>query len=120
MILEAKFTESSHELPCDASVAVVVNEGGGGEIPNSHINNKNNPHRVTAEQVGAVTPADLQAALDSLEIPEGGGGAVIDDEGISADKTWSSQKIDEIVGDIASALDELHNYAQGLINGGEA
>jgi hypothetical protein len=74
----------------------------------------------------------------------GGGGAVIDDEDISAEKTWSSDKIvstfaehatlgdleqclsdangytDEAVGDIASALDELHNYAQGLINGGEA
>lgn len=29
MILEAKFTESNHELPCDASVSVVVKEGGG-------------------------------------------------------------------------------------------
>ena len=28
--------------------------------------------------------------------------------------------IDEVVGDIESALDELHTYAQGLINGGGA
>ena len=27
---------------------------------------------------------------------------------------------DEVVGDIESALDELHTYAQGLINGGGA
>lgn len=59
-----------------------------------------------------------EKVLESIEIPECG--AVIDDENISTDKTWSSKKIDGLVGDISSALDELHNYAQGLINGGGA
>lgn len=28
--------------------------------------------------------------------------------------------VDDMIGDIGTALDELHNYAQALINGGEA
>ena len=40
----------------------------------AHADNKNNPHGVTAAQIGAITQAELQAALDSLVIPEGSGG----------------------------------------------
>ena len=64
--------------------------------------------------------SEIEKDIERIESQGGIGGAVIDDENISADKTWSSQKIDGIVGNIESALDELHNYAQGLINGGGA
>lgn len=136
-----------------------IKESGVGGITEEELNAKLEDY-ATTEYVEQAVPAIVEGelrnqkeplieevtekVLESIEIPEGGGGAVIDDEDISADKTWSSQKInetfafyttledsavnleeaksytDEAVGDIASALDELHNYAQGLINGGVA
>ena len=37
-----------------------------------HKNDKSNPHEVTAQQIGAVTQEELQEALGSIVIPEGG------------------------------------------------
>ena len=37
--------------------------GGGGEIDDGHINNTNNPHRVTASQVGAYTKSEVDNKL---------------------------------------------------------
>ena len=42
------------------------------EAVSSHVNDKNNPHEVTAEQVGAVTPEQLDAAVLKIAVgPEG-------------------------------------------------
>jgi hypothetical protein len=51
----------------------------------------------------------------------GGGGGVTEEQLAETLKDYvKKERFDEAVGDIESALDELHNYAQGLINGGVA
>ena len=123
--------------------------GGNADLTN-HINNKSNPHKVTAAQVGAVTHKELEDAL--ANIPSGGGtmtdeqfadlfhealeNSLIDTIGQAyledrleeyatgievGDALYEAKAYtDEAVGDISAALDELHTYAQGLINGGGA
>lgn len=62
MILDAKFTESNHELPCNTSVAVNVDGGGGGgsyELPIA-----------TPETLGGVRPV---AKTDEMSVPVGVG-----------------------------------------------
>lgn len=54
-----------------------------------------------------------EKVLDSIEIPEGGGGAVIDDEDISADKTWSSQKISDNALEVAD--EHLNNAFYNML-----
>lgn len=66
MILEAKFTESAHELHCDASVAVVIGGGVDSTKLDNHINDINNPHKITCDQIGAVTQEQLQSALENV------------------------------------------------------
>jgi hypothetical protein len=44
---------------------------------------------------------------DVVAIGGGGGGAEIDDEAVSTTTTWSSDKIDGILGDIEAALAEI-------------
>jgi hypothetical protein len=81
-----------------------------------------------------------EKVLESIEIPEGGGitkeqlAEILEayvtkeyfEEGIMGFATMEAvesvigEAIDMAIGDIESALDELHNYAQGLINGGGA
>ena len=39
--------------------------GGGGEIDSSHISNTNNPHKVTAEQIGAYTKSEVDSQLNN-------------------------------------------------------
>lgn len=57
-------------------IKLLENSSGSGGVDNRelyrHIDNKDNPHKVTAKQIGAVTHLELKNALDSLEIPEGG------------------------------------------------
>lgn len=76
-------------------------------------------YRLDVHMIGRWKPLDGEDASKEI-LAVNIGGVEIDDEDTSAYKTWSSLKIDGIVGDISSALDELHDYAQGLINGGEA
>ena len=45
---------------------------------NLHVNNKNNPHNVTASQVGAATPAQLAAKVDKPSSATSGNIAVFD------------------------------------------
>ena len=45
---------------------------------NLHVNNKNNPHNVTASQVGAATPAQLAAKVDKPSSAVSGNIAVFD------------------------------------------
>lgn len=54
MILDAKFGEMNHVLDCDFCITANGNV--------NHIADKNNPHKVTAEQIGAATSADLKKA----------------------------------------------------------
>mgnify|MGYP006974378030 CR=1 FL=1 len=37
---------------------------------NNHVNNKNNPHGVTAAQVGAPTVAEMKAAIAAIPTPD--------------------------------------------------
>ena len=39
--------------------SMIGSGGGGGEVPSSHINDKNNPHKVYAEQIGAAPMSEL-------------------------------------------------------------
>lgn len=70
----------------------------------SHTANENNPHNVTAEQAGAYTKGEI----DNFRI---------------ADEMNMERhvglRIDESLGDISTALDELHEYAIAL-SGGDA
>ena len=51
----------------------------------------------------------------------GGGGGVTEERLVETLKEYVKKEyFDEVVGDIESALDELHTYAQALINGGGA
>lgn len=88
----------------------------------------NSINGITPQEIGAVTHKELQDAINSLEIPEGGGGGVeIDDEDVWEDKTWSSQKIveyvDELIsdclveGEVESVLtDHMEFITQNVIN----
>ena len=54
---------------------------------------------------------------------EGGGSIIIDAKMSDTSENTVQNKVikeyvDTLVGDVDSALDELHNYAQSLINGG--
>ena len=46
--------------------------------------------------------------------------AGVDDGAVSADTTWSSKKIDDQLGNIATALDGIIAIQNGLIGGDEA
>ena len=61
-----------------------------------------NPHKVTAEQVGAYTKGQIDnfRIQDEMHMEQHVG-----------------MRIDESLGDIGAALDELHAYAQALIGG---
>lgn len=145
MILEANFTESNHELPCDPTVAVVVNEGGGGEVPNAHINNKNNPHQVTAEQVGAVAEEQLaEKVADAIQEEWENGGYLIDtidmvawsagysatdsylqeygfsfvdEEGNTVRNVPTYEEVDAQIGSVETALDGIIAIQNELIGG---
>ena len=51
--IERTFIKSVNGLTPDENGNVNVEGGSGGEVPSYHINDKNNPHQVTAEQIGA-------------------------------------------------------------------
>jgi hypothetical protein len=70
----------------------------------SHTANEENPHNVTAEQVGAYTKGEI----DNFRI---------EDE--MHMEQHVGMRIDEALGDISAALDELHAYAMAL-SGGDA
>ena len=82
---------SAIEMASSAQGDVAIHEG-----------RQDNPHNVTAEQVGTYTTA----AIDNFRIQ---------------DEMHMEQhvgmRIDEALGDIGTALDELHAYAQALIGG---
>ena len=101
------------------------------DIMNTHKQDTSNPHHVTAEQVGACTKIeaveivydvvedayrDLRGHLsmhtDSTDNPHH-----VTAEQVGA---YTKQEVDVKIGDISSALDELHAYAQSVISGGEA
>ena len=66
-----------------------------------HTSNRNNPHGVTAVQIGALTKDSLNDELENY-LPQL-------ENNISA--------LEERIGDIGSALDELHSYAEALAGG---
>ncbi len=70
----------------------------------SHTANENNPHNVTAVQVGAYTKGEIDnfRIADELNMERHVG-----------------LRLDESLGDISAALDELHAYAIAL-SGGDA
>lgn len=88
-----------------------------------------NPHGVTAEQVGAFTKDETLEQINS--IANSAMGAVSgslawhESQENNPHKVTASQvgayttaEVDAMIGDIDSALDELHAYAQSVINGG--
>jgi uncharacterized coiled-coil DUF342 family protein len=70
----------------------------------AHVNDFENPHNVTAEQVGAYTKGEI----DNFRI---------EDE-MNMER-HVGLRLDEALGDISAALDELHAYAMAL-SGGDA
>jgi hypothetical protein len=97
MILEAKFTESNHELPCEASVAVVVNEGGGGADGFSPI------ATVTQTDSGAIITITDKNGTTTATITNGKDGA----DGYSPVKGtdyWTEADKAEMVSGVISAL----------------
>ncbi len=60
-----------------------------------------------------VTPANLDYAV---KVGLTTNAITLTDEEKAAAQTWLG--IDNLIGDISAALDELHNYAQNLVNGG--
>ena len=74
----------------------------------SHRGEKNNPHHVTAAQVGALTADSLNDELGKYIPPmENDIGALQEDVAM----------LQEQIGDIEAALDALHAYAEALIRG---
>ena len=90
-----------------------------------------NPHGVTAEQVGAFTKDETLEQINSIANSAMGAvsGSLAWHEGqennphkVTASQVgaYTTAEVDAMIGDIDSALDELHAYAQALISGGEA
>lgn len=67
MILEAKFAEANHVLNCDFCETAL------GDI--NHITDKNNPHKVTAEQIGAVKSVNGVTPDKNGNVEVAGGGS---------------------------------------------
>lgn len=74
-----------------------------------HKNDKSNPHEVTAQQIGAVTQEELQEALDSIVIPEGGDSTALNEH--IADKNNPHEVTAEQIGAATQdGLDEVYEY----------
>lgn len=69
-------------------------------IVDPHIANEENPHNVTAEQVGTYSKGEIDVFVSDL-----------------GDVALIVSELEEKLGDIDSALDELHSYAQSLSGG---
>lgn len=102
-----------------------------------HTSARNNPHRVTAAQIGAVTEDDMISYVGNVMFPlQHSVDDLLTDMNFKADKSDLSDyvpqeefqlRIEPIendinniyneIGDIESALDELHSYAQNLVGG---
>ena len=96
-----------------------------------HTDSTDNPHHVTAEQVGAYTKNETMVVVENVVTD-----AYRDLRGhlsmhtdstdnphhVTAEQVgaYTKQEVDVKIGDISSALDELHAYAQSVISGGEA
>ncbi len=92
-----------------------------------HLISDYNPHNVTASQVGAYTKSEVDTKINektgTISMVIGVHGADKDNpHGVTASQVgaYTKVEVDEKLGDIGSALDELHAYAQGLISGGDA
>ncbi len=99
MILEAKFTESSHELPCDASVAVVVNEGGDGGgadgySPTATVTQTDSGATITITDKNGTTTATITNGKD------GANGKTP----VKGTDYWTEADKAEMVADVISAL----------------
>ena len=62
-------------------------------------------------------PASTAPVVDGSGSTGGGGGASINDNVVSAITTWSSKKIDSLIGDVESVLAEIITIQEGLIGG---
>jgi hypothetical protein len=63
---------------------------------------------------------DLNKVIENIDVGGGGGGSLIVDQTYNPESknAQSGKAVAEAIGDIETVLDELHNYAQALINGG--
>lgn len=93
----------------DIAILEVIEEGGGGEgMTWNQIQDK-----LATSGVNEITftNGSESAILDYATLKEliegGGGGAGIDDDIISTETTWSSSKINSLVGDINSTPEEI-------------
>ena len=77
-----------------------------------HINARENPHEVTADQVGTYTTDEIDAILGNYA-------TVHDLDNVAGQFVdyYDKYELDAMIGDIASALDELHEYAVSLAGG---
>lgn len=62
-------------------------------------------------------PASTTPVVDGGGSAGGGGGASINDNVVSASTTWSSMKINSLIGDVESSLDEIIALQNSLIGG---
>lgn len=85
----------------NSAIEIAISAQGDVEI---HEGRQDNPHNVTAEQVGVYT----KGQVDNFRIQ--------DEMNM---ERHVGLRIDESLGDISTALDELHTYAQALIGGAE-
>jgi hypothetical protein len=90
----------------------------------NHTGARNNPHEVTADQVGTYTTVEVDAliarAVGNVDLSNYYTKNEIDSFRIADEMNMERHvgvRIDESLGDIASALDELHEYAVSLAGG---
>jgi hypothetical protein len=76
---------------------------------NLHVNNKNNPHNVTASQVGAATPAQLAAKVDKPSSATSGNIAVFDG-GAGKLKDGGKKVTDFVSSNVVSGYVEYSDY----------
>jgi hypothetical protein len=69
--------------------------------------------------IGKILPGangEIPASTTPI-INDGGGGASINDDAVSNVTTWSSNKINSLIGDIEYAIDEIIKIQEALIGG---
>ena len=91
---------------------------------NAHVTDVDNPHNVTADQVGTYTAVEIDALIaragGNVDLSGYYTKGEIDAFRIEDEMNMERHvglRIDESLGDIASALDELHEYAVSLAGG---
>lgn len=75
------------------------------DIVNTHINNKNNPHNVTADQINTYTKEEIIDKLSGMDVQKANKASTLSGYGIT--NAYTTTEIDTMIGDIKTTLDNI-------------